>query len=90
VRHSVGAHFSAPADVRGARSGRPKRLGLLLELTPGSAYVTVLANPKNPATDSSAKDIQAAARAIGKQLSVVYVSSNREIDTTFPTIAQKR
>ena len=68
----------------------PKRLGLLLELIPSSADVVVLANPKNPATDSSAKDIQAAASAVGKQLSVLYVSSNREIDATFPTIAQKR
>jgi len=68
----------------------PKRLGLLLELTPGSADVVVLANPKNPATDASAKDIQAAAAAVGRQLSMLYVTNNREMDAAFPTIAQKQ
>src|SRR5262249_38937827 len=68
----------------------PKRLGLLLELTPGSADVVVLANPKNPATDASAKDIQAVAAAVGRQLSMLYVTNNREMDAAFPTIAQKR
>ena len=68
----------------------PKRLGLLLELMPGSIEVVVLANPKNPATDASAKDIQAAAAAVGRQLSMLYVTNNREMDAAFPTIAQKR
>ena len=68
----------------------PKRLGLLLELMPGSTDVVVLANPKNPATDASAKDIQAAAAAVGRQLTMLYVTNNREMDAAFPTIAQKR
>jgi putative ABC transport system substrate-binding protein len=68
----------------------PKRLGLLLELKPGSADVVVLANPKNPATEASAKDLLAAAAAVGRQLSMLYVTNNREMDAAFRTIAQKR
>jgi putative tryptophan/tyrosine transport system substrate-binding protein len=37
-----------------------KRLGLLHELLPAAARFAVLVNPKNPTTDSSKKDVQAA------------------------------
>src|SRR6516162_6411876 len=38
----------------------PKRLGLLLELMPGSVDAVVLANPKNATTDSAVQEMQAA------------------------------
>ena len=67
----------------------PKRLGLLLELMPGGADVVLLANPKNATTDSAVQNMQAAAAAVGKPLSVVLASDNREIDAAFATIAKK-
>ena len=58
----------------------PKRLGLLLELMPGSVDAVVLANPKNATTDSAVQEMQAAAAAVAKPLSALYASNNREIN----------
>ena len=56
----------------------PKRLGLLRELMPAGADVVVLVNPKSPITDSAVNDLQAAASAVGQQLSVLHASNNQE------------
>ena len=68
----------------------PKRLGLLRELMPGAADVFVLANPMAPVTESAVSDMQAAASAIGQQLSVLHVTNNQEILAAFPAMTQKR
>jgi putative tryptophan/tyrosine transport system substrate-binding protein len=68
----------------------PKRLGLLLELMAGSADVVMLANPKNATTDSAVQDVKAAATEAGRELSVLLVSNNRELNAAFATIVQKR
>jgi putative tryptophan/tyrosine transport system substrate-binding protein len=67
----------------------PKRLGLLLELMAGSADVVMLANPKSATTDSAVQAVKAAATEAGRQLSVLLVSNNRELDAAFATIVQK-
>jgi putative tryptophan/tyrosine transport system substrate-binding protein len=67
----------------------PKRLGLLRELMPAGADVVVLVNPKSPVTDSALKDMQAAASAVGQQLSVLHASNNQEINAAFPAMVQK-
>jgi putative tryptophan/tyrosine transport system substrate-binding protein len=68
----------------------PKRLGLLRELIPGGAEIFVLANPKSPLTNAAVKDMQAAASAVGQQLSVLYASSGEEMLASFPAMAQSR
>jgi ABC-type uncharacterized transport system substrate-binding protein len=68
----------------------PKRLGLLLELMAGSADIFMLANPKNATTESAVQDVKAAATEAGRELSVLLVSNNRELDAAFTTIVQKR
>src|SRR5262245_6064626 len=68
----------------------PKRLGLLRELMPGGADVFVLANPKAPATESVVKDMQAAASAVGQQLSVLNMSTIQDMIAAFPAMAQQR
>jgi putative tryptophan/tyrosine transport system substrate-binding protein len=68
----------------------PKRLGLLRELIPGGAEIFVIANPKSPVTDAAVKDMQAAASAVGQQLSVLYASTGEEILAAFPAMAQSR
>jgi putative ABC transport system substrate-binding protein len=68
----------------------PKRLGLLRELMPAGADVVVLVNPKSPITDSALEDLQAAADAVGQQLSVLHASNNQEIYAAFPAMAQRR
>jgi putative tryptophan/tyrosine transport system substrate-binding protein len=66
-----------------------KQLGLLRELRPGVPRVAVLADPKFPTTERLVSDIRAAASAIGQQIEVLYVSSDREIETAFTTLAQR-
>jgi putative tryptophan/tyrosine transport system substrate-binding protein len=59
-----------------------KRLGLLHELLP--------VNPNNPAGDFLARDVQAAARAIGRQVESFSAGTPREIDAAFASLVQSR
>jgi putative ABC transport system substrate-binding protein len=69
----------------------PKRLGLLNELLPGAARFAVLVNPSNPpSAEAVMTDVRAAAVGLGQQIEVFPASSNRDIDTAFATLAQKR
>jgi putative tryptophan/tyrosine transport system substrate-binding protein len=67
-----------------------KQLGLLRELRPGAARIAVLVDPKFPTTERFVSDVRAAASAIGRQLIVLEVSSDREIETAFTTLVQRR
>ena len=63
-----------------------KRLGLLRELVPGAARVAVLVNPANAvATESTVRDVEAAARGLGLQIHVLNASTKAEIDAAFAT-----
>jgi putative tryptophan/tyrosine transport system substrate-binding protein len=61
-----------------------KRLDLLRELVPGATRVAVLVNPANPA-ETTLRDVQVAARAIGLQVQVLNASTSGEIDAAFAT-----
>jgi putative ABC transport system substrate-binding protein len=68
-----------------------KRLELLRELVPAAARVAVLVNPYDAtATESTLRDVQAAARAMGLQIQVLNASTIREIDAAFATVARER
>jgi putative tryptophan/tyrosine transport system substrate-binding protein len=67
-----------------------KQLGLMYELMPQAGRFAVLVNPKNPNTESLTRDVQTAASAIGRQIDVLAASTNRDIDTVFPSLIQKR
>ncbi|HEX2171205.1 MAG TPA: ABC transporter substrate-binding protein [Dehalococcoidia bacterium] len=66
-----------------------KRLGLLHELAPEAAPVSVLLNPASPNAEKIAGELQARAPTFGVQLQVLYASSDREIDAAFATLASK-
>src|SRR5206468_10431258 len=69
-----------------------KRLGLLHDLLPGAARLGVLVNPKGPAAiiDSTITDLHTAGSVIGRQIDVVHASTNREIETAFESLVQRR
>jgi len=67
-----------------------KRLELLRELVPGAARVAVLVNPANVAHETTLRDVQSAARAIGLQMQVLNASTSREIEGVFATIGRER
>jgi ABC-type uncharacterized transport system substrate-binding protein len=68
-----------------------KRLDLLRELVPAATRVAVLVNPADvSATESTLRDVQTAARAIGLQIHVLNASTIREINSTFATLVRER
>jgi putative tryptophan/tyrosine transport system substrate-binding protein len=68
-----------------------KRLELLRELVPGAARIAVLVNPANAAnTETTLRDVEAAARAIGLQIQVLNASTSREIEAAFETFVRER
>jgi putative ABC transport system substrate-binding protein len=67
-----------------------KQLGLLHELLPGAARIAVLVDPNiMSVTELFVSDVGAAASAIKKQIEVLYVTTGRDIDTVFASLAQK-
>jgi putative ABC transport system substrate-binding protein len=68
-----------------------KRLELLHELVPAAARVAVLVNPDNAMqTESTLRDVEPAARAIGLQIQVLKANTSREIDAAFATFVRER
>jgi putative ABC transport system substrate-binding protein len=68
-----------------------KRLELLRELVPGAARLAVFANPTNAAiAETTVRDVEAAARALGLQIQIFNVSTSREIDAAFATFVRER
>jgi len=69
----------------------PKRLELLRELLPRAARVAVLINPANVTTSTSTlRDVEAASRAIGLQITIFNASTSSEIDAAFTSLARER
>jgi putative ABC transport system substrate-binding protein len=66
-----------------------KRLELLSELMPSKSAIAALVNPKNPNAKSETREIEAAARAAGRELHVFNASSESAIDATFESLAKQ-
>jgi putative ABC transport system substrate-binding protein len=67
-----------------------KRMGLLHELVPKAVRIAVLVDPANTANESTLRDAEAAARAMGLQIQVLNASTIREIDAAFATLGNER
>jgi putative ABC transport system substrate-binding protein len=68
-----------------------KRLGLLHDLVPRAVRVAVLVDPAYAlVTETTLRDVQEAARAIGLQIQVRNAMTSREIDAAFATFERDR
>src|SRR5262249_28722946 len=67
-----------------------KRLELLRAMVPGAARFAVLVNPTNPALETTVRDVEAAARAMGLQIQVFNASTSGEINAAFASFARER
>jgi putative ABC transport system substrate-binding protein len=68
-----------------------KRLDLLRELVPGATRVGVLVNPANAtSTESTLRDVAAAARISGLQIKVLNAGTSREIEAAFASFVGER
>ena len=79
----TGVSFQAEAEVT-------KRLELLHELVPSPATIAWLRDPNSPTFESEARDVESAARGLGRHLLSLNAESPREIDAAFATIVQSR
>jgi len=67
-----------------------KQLALLHELMPQAARVAVFVNPANAANaESTERDAEPAARALGLQMKILRASTSREIDAAFATFTRQ-
>src|SRR6266508_3003629 len=68
-----------------------KRLELLRELIPGVGRLAVLVNPSNATiSETTVRDVGAAARGMGVQVQVFNASTSREIDAAFANLVRER
>ena len=68
-----------------------KALALLHELVPSTPTIGFLENPNNPIVDElTARDVRAAAAAIGLQIQTLKAGTDREIDAAFESLVQAR
>ena len=67
-----------------------KRLGLLRELVPAATRVAMLVNPTGSPAQTTLRDVEAAAPAIGLQVQVLKASTSREIDAAFATLVRDK
>ena len=64
----------------------PKRLELLHELVPISTSLALLVNPTSPVAESLSKEMQAAARVLGRKLHVLQAGSEGDLDRVFASL----
>ena len=68
-----------------------KRLELLRQLVPGATRIAVLVNPADATiTETTLREAETAARAMGLQIQVHNASSSREIEASFATFVRER
>jgi putative ABC transport system substrate-binding protein len=66
-----------------------KRLELLHQVVPKAATIGVLVHPDAPDTEAERREVQASSRAIGQQLVILDVKSDKDIEAAFETFVQR-
>src|SRR5271166_2482195 len=66
------------------------RLERLMEVVPHVTAIAFLVNPDSPTTATKLREMQSAARMLGRQLHVLNARSEREFETAFAAIDQQR
>src|SRR5215472_5293914 len=65
-----------------------KLLGILDELVPKASIIAVLRDPNGPNFESHSRDLEEAARAIGRQILMVNAANEREFHAAFVKVVQ--
>ena len=95
VKHGLVASLNRPG---GSATGvsmflsemEAKRLALLHELVPTGTITGVIVNPSSPSIDTQLREINSAARALGRQIQIVNATNERELDAAFASLAQSK
>jgi ABC-type uncharacterized transport system substrate-binding protein len=67
-----------------------KRLELLRELLPAATRIAMLINPDTPDSAPESQDVLAAARVLGREISIVQARTESEFEPAFAAVRQAR
>jgi putative tryptophan/tyrosine transport system substrate-binding protein len=67
-----------------------KRLEILRELVPAATRIAVLVNPTGPTTETTLRDVDAAARTLGLQIQILNATTSGEINAAFVTLVREQ
>jgi putative ABC transport system substrate-binding protein len=95
VQLGIVSSFSRPGgNVTGVASMNhellAKRIELLREAVPGATHIAVLVNPNSAFAQSTVSEVQKLAAAIGRQIDVLYASTDRDIEPAFARLVEQR
>jgi putative tryptophan/tyrosine transport system substrate-binding protein len=68
----------------------PKRIELLGGFIPNAKLIGMIANANNPSAEPEVRQAQDAARALGYQIQVLKVGTERDFDSVFATLSRER
>jgi putative ABC transport system substrate-binding protein len=68
----------------------PKRVQLLLELIPSVAKLALLQGREGVGADAGQREVEAATRALGRQLIVLKISSRNELEPAFESAVRQQ
>jgi putative ABC transport system substrate-binding protein len=63
-------------------------LGMLHELVPKASIIAVLRDPNSAEVESQSRDLEEAARAIGRQILIENAANEREFHAAFAKVVQ--
>ena len=66
-----------------------KRLGLLSELLPDAALTGVMMNPRLPQAEATLREVQEAARTLGRRVLILHASNEPELNSVLTNLAQQ-
>jgi putative ABC transport system substrate-binding protein len=84
-----GGNVTGVSNLSGGLMGT-KGVEFLRQLVPGASSLGMLMNRSNPNAENDLTEAQAAARALGWKLQVLYAGTEGEIDTAFASLARQR
>jgi putative ABC transport system substrate-binding protein len=67
-----------------------KRLGILHELVPNATLFGVLINPKYQEAEAQSRELEEAARILGRRIQISRASTDGELEQAFTTLVQQR
>jgi len=68
----------------------PKRLEVLHEIVPPASTLAFLLDPTSPLFEQQLRNVQDAARLLGRQLHILHASSERDFEPVFASLVQMR
>ena len=81
-----GGNFTGVYRFGGALE--PKRLELLCEIAPGASIIDLLVNPQGAITAVSTRELEEAARPLGRRLRIYNATNDAEIAAVFAALSQ--